>query len=890
MGKAFANSPARVPAAVRAAGSRFAARNFGGQAKRTSCGRGRFDQIARKGRKMSDAAKNTRAVWYYSAENAEQPGPLTKAEMLKLFWRGVVRADTLVRKEGVFDWTPAVQTDLWPSKNTRPIQGAARKTADAAAQLAGPSPDTAGDLPVAPLESQPVIIPPEWRQAALPVAKPLPEPPAPPVADARFEFDAGTSADGDDAGMAAPSWLHSARNYLRGRKTRGLRRPDAILLAAVVLMLIAANVAVVYRTKSSERRTPASERIAARKDAGAPNLPAVSERPRPAPPKPAVDGTKLAAMLAARQATFAPSAGDAASRPKSAADTEASRPVTAKADPPATNAPVSAPSGTVQANPAAKAAAVSAVKARDVPKEKPPDGRNEGLAAHPVPKEKPADGREDKPGPRDVPKEKPPTGHDEKTAGPGFDSRAQRRQDAYRYGATSASEAAVEKALQWLAVHQMPDGGWCFNHQLAPYCRGQCRNPGRLAPVRIAATAMGVLPFLGAGQTYQDGRYQQTVRNGLLFLMRQMQVTPLGGSLCDRIGGMYGHGLAAIALCEAYGMTAGRNAPGLQMADANTSSAARKKKQARQSPDAAALSNLRQAAQLSLVFISSAEDPLGGGWRYQPRMAGDTSVLGWQVMALCSGRMAYLTVAPQSFEGARHFLDTVQFDNGANYGYKGSERSTEATQAIGLLCRMYLGWKHDHPGLQDGVQTLSAGGPSSENMYYNYYATQVLHHYGGKQWDAWNEQMREMLVAAQAKTGTRDGQLVLHRRRQRSDRGRTALFHGPCGDDLGSILSTLAPVWRERLPTRRQALRRSTMRRNRFSSDASRMVEFLSWSAAMALLLSPAVGPAAPTRPSADDQYKKLTSDSLEQPACRKGNWRSSPGIRARYFRAPPAR
>jgi hypothetical protein len=339
-----------------------------------------------------------------------------------------------------------------------------------------------------------------------------------------------------------------------------------------------------------------------------------------------------------------------------------------------------------------------------------------------------------------------------------LDGRAQRRQDASRYGATTASEAAVERALNWLAIHQMPDGGWCFDHQLAPYCRGQCRNPGRLIPCRIAATALGLLPFLGAGETYQDGRYKLTVRNGLLFLVRQMQVDRAGGSLCDRIGGMYGHGLASIALCEAYGMTAGRNAPGLQIADIpDTTSANKKKKQPRQTPDEIVLSNLRQAAQLSLVFIASAEDPLGGGWRYQPRMSGDTSVVGWQVMALCSGRMAYLTADPRCFDGARHFLDTVALEYGANYGYRGPERFTAATQAIGLLCRMYLGWKHDQPALQQGVKTLSAEGPSSGNMYYNYYATQVLHHYGGQLWTDWNTHMRDMLVATQAKMGHETG-------------------------------------------------------------------------------------------------------------------------------------
>ena len=38
------------------------------------------------------------------------------------------------------------------------------------------------------------------------------------------------------------------------------------------------------------------------------------------------------------------------------------------------------------------------------------------------------------------------------------------------------------------------------------------------AEARFAATAFGVLPFLGAGQTHQVGKYQKTVAGGLVFL------------------------------------------------------------------------------------------------------------------------------------------------------------------------------------------------------------------------------------------------------------------------------------------------------------------------------------------------------------------------------------
>ena len=180
---------------------------------------------------------------------------------------------------------------------------------------------------------------------------------------------------------------------------------------------------------------------------------------------------------------------------------------------------------------------------------------------------------------------------------------------------------------------------------------------------------------------------------------------------------MYAQGLSAIALCEAYGMT--------------------------QDP---ALKDLAQGA---LRFIVYAQDPKGGGWRYAPGQPGDTTVTGWQLMALKSGQMARLEVPAPTLYLAQRFLGSVQSEDGARYGYM-TPQPRNSTTAIGLLCRMYTGWQRDHPGLQKGVAYLSQWGPSEDNMYHNYYATQVLHHWGGSDWEKWNRKMRDYLIATQA--------------------------------------------------------------------------------------------------------------------------------------------
>ena len=284
------------------------------------------------------------------------------------------------------------------------------------------------------------------------------------------------------------------------------------------------------------------------------------------------------------------------------------------------------------------------------------------------------------------------------------------------YGGTKESEAAVAMALKWIANHQNPDGGWSFDHTADGRRNCACGNIGTLKTSFNGATAMALLPFLGAGNTHKKGAYKKQVEAGLYYLTRSMKVNGATGDLTDAGGRMYSHGLCAITLTEAFAMTKDRQ--------------------------------LMAPAQMSLNFITYAQDPVGGGWRYKPRQAGDTSVVGWQLMALKSGHMAYLNVPKNTIAGCYKFLDSVQANSGATYGYT-TPGGGHATTAVGLLCRMYLGWKKDEPALVRGVETISKWAPSKSDMYYNYYATQVMRHHGGPLWDKWNKTMRDHLVATQ---------------------------------------------------------------------------------------------------------------------------------------------
>ncbi|HKB36148.1 MAG TPA: hypothetical protein VKD72_06820 [Gemmataceae bacterium] len=306
-------------------------------------------------------------------------------------------------------------------------------------------------------------------------------------------------------------------------------------------------------------------------------------------------------------------------------------------------------------------------------------------------------------------------------------------------GGTEESEKAVALGLKWLALHQAPTGNWSLDHfnlhartDLKANRYFDDRSTGRAQTKNdTAGAAFGVLPFLAAGITHKLGKdkelnaYVPTVQRGLNYLMRVQK--PNG----DLGGGIYSHALATIALCEAYGMTFDPN--------------------------------LKRSAQLAINYLVAAQDPVGGGWRYTPRSGSDTSVTGFVLMALKSGQLAGLNVPAVTYKGAAKWLDSCETKVKGGYGYTNNSETPSMT-AVGLLCRMYLGAAHQDAGLQSGAKKLKRTPPGQyANLYYAYYATQVMHHLGGDDWTFWNEGpkknkdgMRDLLISRQGQDGSWD--------------------------------------------------------------------------------------------------------------------------------------
>jgi len=290
-----------------------------------------------------------------------------------------------------------------------------------------------------------------------------------------------------------------------------------------------------------------------------------------------------------------------------------------------------------------------------------------------------------------------------------------------RNGATPASEASVEAALAYLARHQRNNGSWTVRLDEEP-CSGQCDHGGfEKDPHEIAATGLALLCFLGAGHTMHTGEYSEQVSRGVYFLVQNLKIHSGRGTWLTTVAKseMYEHGIATLALCEALAMTG----------DAE----------------------LRDTCQAAITHIIYAQHT-DGGWDYHPKSPGDLSIVGWQVMALKSAVSAKLAVNAETVRGIDLFLR--QHSKGEfMFVYRNGLKPSASMTAIGTLMRIFRGWSKTDPAMIKAIDYLAKEGPSSSDVYYNYYATQVLFHHHGKSWKDWNERMREYLVNSQEKNG-----------------------------------------------------------------------------------------------------------------------------------------
>ena len=314
-------------------------------------------------------------------------------------------------------------------------------------------------------------------------------------------------------------------------------------------------------------------------------------------------------------------------------------------------------------------------------------------------------------------------------------------------GGSEGTEIAVERGLDFFARMQFPDGHWSL-HQLPPGVKLDEPALGQMES-DTAATGLVLLTYLGGGYTHLDDKHRVVVRKGVDWLIQHQKPNGDLFSGGSKYTWFYSHGIASIALCEAFGMT--------------------------QDPE------LRNPAHKAIDFIVKSQHPLHGGWRYDVRpdtgqsTETDTSVTGWQLMALKSAQMAGLEVPAATFQKINGWLDYAATSSGdGRYVYNPNANPTPEQQhgrepslamtAESMLMRMYLGRKREDPQLIEGAEYLMANLPADgtpeeplRNCYYWYYATQVMFQMQGPYWTAWNERFRPLLQNSQESAGDLTG-------------------------------------------------------------------------------------------------------------------------------------
>src|SRR6476660_3837206 len=99
---------------------------------------------------------------------------------------------------------------------------------------------------------------------------------------------------------------------------------------------------------------------------------------------------------------------------------------------------------------------------------------------------------------------------------------------------------ATATALEWLASKQNSDGSWSAGD--GPY------------PHNTAITGFALMAFMSQGHVPNEGKYGPEVAKGTRFLLASAR--PSDGYLIGtRMGNMYCHGMATLALSQLFGMT-----------------------------------------------------------------------------------------------------------------------------------------------------------------------------------------------------------------------------------------------------------------------------------------------------------------------------------------------
>ncbi|MCX7825440.1 MAG: terpene cyclase/mutase family protein [Verrucomicrobiae bacterium] len=266
-------------------------------------------------------------------------------------------------------------------------------------------------------------------------------------------------------------------------------------------------------------------------------------------------------------------------------------------------------------------------------------------------------------------------------------------------------DRAVDRGFEFLRKCQREDGAFDQN---------------------IAVHGLAVMAFLARGHVPGSGPDGERVERGLAFTISEQRED---GAILGRGGRMYGHGISALLLAEAAGMSKNDR---VQVA-------------------------LRKACELILRAQAHPKSKQHqGGWRYEPHSAdADISVTGWQLLALRAAKDCGVNVPADAIEQAVGFVKRCASRDGG-FGYQPGGGPGLARTGCGMVSLQMCG-HYDAEEVRRGAEWVRKRGLrwEDDHFYYAiYYVTQAMYQRGGDDWLWWKSQLEHILLQHQKADGS----------------------------------------------------------------------------------------------------------------------------------------
>lgn len=275
---------------------------------------------------------------------------------------------------------------------------------------------------------------------------------------------------------------------------------------------------------------------------------------------------------------------------------------------------------------------------------------------------------------------------------------------------SAETERAIEHGLEFLARSQSANGSW-----------GGDRYP-------MANTATALMAFMLKGHFPGRGKYGDQLNKAVAWMLEQGRQR--NGYLGGEKQGMYEHGLATLALSEAWG----------------------------EAPQ----DDIRDALKAAVDVIFRSQDS-SGGWRYEPKPnSADISVTVMQIVALSSAREAGILVPDEVLRNALTYVRACQHPFQGGFSYQNNHGDPAFPRSAAGVMSYYMLGQGDTPGVQRGLDYLlrqdDAKFVKVEHYFYaHYYAIQVMYQSGDKQYQQWYPKIRDALLRKQQSDGSWGG-------------------------------------------------------------------------------------------------------------------------------------